>query len=359
MTRTCDVVVLGAGPAGALAALLLARAGRRAILLDKASFPRPKVCGDCLNPRVGELWRRNGLAAGFDALPHGTVREIELQEEGRPYYRRVLAGEGFRAVDRAVLDDWLRGEAVKAGAEFVGETPVRAVRRDGTVETDRGEYRGIYLIGADGRNSLAAQQTGLEAGTRCRRVGWQARLTGLPASSVVRLNSFNEGYYGLVDLPDESTHLAMVLDAKAKPKHAESTDPAAFLHRYLPKARVERLRSIAPIFRAPALPALGPIWLAGDAARVVEPFTGEGIYFALASGELAANLLIENWGRKSVDELAPLYRARHAALYRGELWVNRLTGWLLSRSGRSRRALALLRHWPRLIDGLTARVLPL
>ena len=353
MKERSDVVVVGAGPAGALAALLLARGGRRVTLIDKARFPRPKVCGDCFNPRIWELMERNSLAPGFGALPYREIDQIEFQSEGRAFYGQA-APKGFRVIERSAFDSWLAELAAEAGVEFLDGLGVHAVRPDGTVETERGDYQGTYVIGADGRNSLVAQQAGLIDRKPCRRIGWQATLRGIPADTFLRLNLFPEGYYGLVGLEgagegeDGRANLSMVLDARARIK------PEALIRRFLPDAVIEDLRSIAPISRPDALPAVGRRWLAGDAARVVEPFTGEGIYFSLASGELAARILLNHWGQR-VEAVAERYRTGHRTLYRGELGVNRLLRSIL-RHPALRRHAPRLERWPELIRRLTAGV---
>ena len=351
MKERSDVVVVGAGPAGALAALLLARGGRRMTLIDKARFPRPKVCGDCFNPRIWELMERNSLAPGFAALPHREIEQLEFQSEGRSFYGQA-APKGFRSIERSAFDAWLAELAVEAGVEFLDGLGVHAIRPDGTVETERGDYQGTYVIGADGRNSLVAQQAGLLDRKPCRRIGWQALLSNLPVGTALRLNLFPEGYYGVVGLDGEGApdraNLSMVLDARARIK------PEEIIRRFHPEAVIEDLRSIAPISRPDALPASGRLWLAGDAARVVEPFTGEGIHFALASGELAAQVLLKNWGQR-VETVAAHYRTAHHTLYRGELQINRLLRWLLKHPTPRRHA-PRLERWPSLLRRLTAGV---
>src|ERR1700677_1726045 len=119
-----DAVIVGAAPAGAVAALVLARAGKRVALLDRAAFPRAKVCGNCVNPSTWTIWRRLGLAESFAALPHHNTAGFAIHCEGRAVYTHDFpeSGRGPRVVSREVLDDWLRREAERAGAEFFPET---------------------------------------------------------------------------------------------------------------------------------------------------------------------------------------------------------------------------------------------
>ena len=108
-------------------------------------------------------------------------------------------------------------------------------------------------------------------------------------------------------------------------------------------------RTITPLSRAP-IPAAHPnLLLVGDAARVVEPFTGEGIYYALASGELAARHLL-------ADDL-PGFNAAHAKLYRGRLWVNHLARAAVLRPWLAEGLLAFAGAFPQALRFLTAKVI--
>src|SRR5450631_2260986 len=132
-----DAIIVGAAPAGSLAALVLARAGHRVALLDRAAFPRAKVCGNCINPAAWEIWQRLGLTESYAALPHQELAGFDIHCEGRLLYQhRFLPPQrGPRAISRDVLDDWLRREAQAAGAEFFPETTVTGLdSRHGIVQ---------------------------------------------------------------------------------------------------------------------------------------------------------------------------------------------------------------------------------
>ena len=121
-------------------------------------------------------------------------------------------------------------------------------------------------------------------------------------------------------------------------------------------------RTIAPLDRAPAPRAAvaqggAGVFLAGDAARVVEPFTGEGIYYALRSGELAAAAIVATVrGEMSAEQAAARYRETHTAMYRGRLWVNRLARTAGRHPRAASLALEILRWRPALLGLLTAKV---
>ena len=121
-------------------------------------------------------------------------------------------------------------------------------------------------------------------------------------------------------------------------------------------------RTIAPLDRAPASSAAVAVggtgvFLVGDAARVVEPFTGEGIYYALRTGELAAASLVAACrGEATTAEAAANYRAAHAASYRGRLWVNRLARLAGRHPRTASLALGAARWRPGLLGLLTRKV---
>ena len=170
-SRRFDALVVGAGPAGSIAALVLARAGARVALLDKARFPRDKACGDFIGPRGLQLLSDLGVAEppGLDVgdmvVVGPTGRRVVLPcFDGTTYPGRA------RSVTRMVFDDALRAAALAAGAEgydgradrpLPAEGPGAGVAGiDGFSVEDR-ELRADFVIGADGATSHVAQSAGL------------------------------------------------------------------------------------------------------------------------------------------------------------------------------------------------------
>ena len=120
------------------------------------------------------------------------------------------------------------------------------------------------------------------------------------------------------------------------------------MKRYLPGATYESWKSVHPISRLPWDVTNGQAWLVGDAARILEPLTGEGIYSALATGEMAA-LNILSIPKVGTEAAANRYRRQHRKLYGPRIWINSMVRWALEDSVRSTKIVSMLSLCPALI----------
>jgi geranylgeranyl reductase family protein len=316
-----DVAIVGSGPAGASCAAFCAMAGLRTLLLEREKFPREKVCGDCLNPSCTPVLERLGTAEAIRALPHGDLSRVEFIAIGGHTVSVPLPAGAEIALKRSLLDQALMSRAADAGAEVRdGVTVTSLVPPESGAEAWKISAAGEMiearsLVAADGRNSTVARLLGLLPRVAKERIGLQTHLP-LPADFGRRLvlQFLPEGYSGQAPVNDDELNLCLVGKAHSIPilrQWAERNFRLAPNHTW---------RTITPLRRAPIAAAQRRVFLVGDAARVVEPFTGEGIYYALRSGELAAEAIA-----RGDEELAMRsYAAAHAKLYRGRLWVNRL-----------------------------------
>jgi flavin-dependent dehydrogenase len=337
-----DIVIAGGGPAGSIAALILARAGKKVIVLEKSHFPRPKVCGYTLNPRCLPLLERHGLIDRFRQLPHFNHTGFTLEEEGRAVLRHDFRRDRTRSIDRADLDAWLAGEAQACGADYRFGLAIRGLG-PGHVQTSAGDFAAPLVLGADGRNSVIGRQSGLaRPAAACSRVGWQSYIALPGLDDHVHMNVFSEGYYGLSRVDANRITLTLVLSAAAK------VTPQQIMARYLPGAENTSWKSIHPISRPAARLTDGRIWLAGDAARVLEPLTGEGIYSALATGEMAARHIL-SIGTVGVRAAAQNYRRQHRRFYGPRSFINHFVRWSLEDPRRGRQIVRTLGRWPAVI----------
>ncbi len=319
-----DVAIIGGGPAGSSCAAFCALAGLEALVLERERFPREKVCGDCLNPSCWPVLERLGLAKQVRDLPHSKLASVEfIAIDGHKVVADLpTADECELSVKRSLFDDLLLKRARELGAQVREETIVTALahEEDWKVVTAAGEtFRARILIGADGRNSTVARLRDLLPRSARERVALQAHIP-LPRNFGKRvvLQFLREGYSGQAPVNETELNLCLV----GRPPTISSLRQWAQRHFEIPDN--QPWRTITPLTRSPVPCAHENLLFIGDAARVVEPFTGEGIYYALRSGELAAGAIAKIISGK--DRLPALREFTRVCteMYRGRLWINQL-----------------------------------
>jgi geranylgeranyl reductase family protein len=341
-----DVAIIGAGPAGATCAAFCARAGWRTLVIEKACFPRDKVCGDCINPACWPILERLDVAKRVLGQPHAQLAEVAfVSPRGRTLRLPIAASDrGEIAIPRRLFDAILLDRARELGAEVHEDSVLTALEKGWQLHTTRGEFSARFLVAADGRNSTVARLLGLLPAATKDRIGLQAHLPRPPEmQGRVAMHFLPCGYCGISDVGDGQFNLCLV----AQPEHLPDLKAWAGDRFTIPSDTV--WRTITPLKRAPISPIHDNLLVIGDAARVVEPFTGEGIYYALASGELAARHLIAN----DLNGFA----AAHAHLYRGRLWVNQLARAAVLRPWLADGILEFAHLYPRALRYLTNKVI--
>jgi geranylgeranyl reductase family protein len=350
MTRY-DVVVVGAGPAGATAAALTARAGFSTLVLERTQFPREKVCGDCLNPGAWKILDRLGVSEQIDRLPSARLRWVEFLDLAGRSIRFDLPNEprGERGIRRKHFDEALINHAISAGAEVRFGNPVLKVQNGTgwTVTTNDETVQGRFLLAADGRNSSVARLLAEYPKTRTDRVGLQTHFLA-PAEPHITLQLCQYGYLGLATIGDGLTNVCLV----CRPQHAEQIRQEATKKFGL--STEHRWQSITPLTRSVIQSKHANLMYIGDAARVVEPLTGEGILYALQSGMLAADAISSAIISRSDPAL--IYAQQHQKVYRRRLWVNQLARLAVLHPRISNKLLALLRLNPAPLKYLTSKV---
>src|SRR6476660_8012718 len=318
-----DVAIVGGGPAGSSCAAFCVLAGLRTLVLERENFPREKVCGDCLNPSCWPVLERLGLAQHVRDLPHSKLDSVEfIAIDGHKALVKLPTGDDCElSVKRSLFDELLLNRAHELGAHVREGTTVTALANSGNweIETAIGEsFSARILIGADGRNSTVARLSNLLPRPARERVALQAHVP-LPRNFGRRvvLQFLREGYSGQAPVNETELNLCLVGTPPTIPKLRQWAE-----HHFEIAGR-QAWRTITPLTRSPVPCAHTNLLFIGDAARVVEPFTGEGIYYALRSGELAADAIIKIFRDEDRQPALKEFARAHRAMYRGRLWINR------------------------------------
>ncbi|HEX4630258.1 MAG TPA: NAD(P)/FAD-dependent oxidoreductase [Chthoniobacterales bacterium] len=354
-----DVAIVGGGPAGSSCAAFCAAAGLRTALFERETFPREKVCGDCINPACWPILRRLGVAEGMRDLPHGKLARVDfIGITGQRISVALPEDDNAEiAIKRSLFDSALLERARELGATVFESATVTAL----TSPDPRNEYWKISvgneivktrtLVAADGRNSTVARLCGLLPRATKERVALQTHLP-LPDDfgDRVVLEFRPEGYSGQAPVGDGQLNVCLV----SVPKQIASL--RAWAEKRFGISSDHSWRTITPLTREPISPAQPSLFFVGDAARVVEPFTGEGIYYALASGELAAKAIALHGNGGNAVDVAIAYAAAHAQLYRGRLWINRLARAAVLSPRFGSAFLRVARFQPTLLRVLTRKI---
>ena len=356
VSRGWDVIVVGAGPAGSATALLLARAGARVLLLDRARFPREKPCSEYLSPESTRVLERLGpdvLAAVAAAAPARLTGMKVVAPSGRGVVGRF---ETFSfALPRTRFDTILRDAAEAAGVEVRERMKVEELVYDGgavggVIARDAGRgtrdaYRARVVVGADGLRSVVARRLGPVHAIGPKRVAFTAHVADVrDVHQLGEMHVGRPGYVGLGPIGNGVTTVALVVPAGEARRGARFFDE---LNRFPGVAgRFDARRTVRPVM------ATGPFarWsrravtdgalLVGDAADFFDPFTGQGIYSALRGAELAAAAIL--------DTLATGASLRQYARARRREFTGK---WLLE------RMIGIAVGWPALIERVVGRML--
>jgi flavin-dependent dehydrogenase len=325
--NTRDAIVIGAGPAGALSAYLLARAGLAVLLVERRALPRRKVCGGCLNARALASLDRAGLGARVRALGAMPVHRLRVHQRGRSAVLELPPG---LAVSRYALDDALAAAAVEAGCELLTETVAQVAPEDGVLPGERrrrvvlqraGETAVTALassvIVADGlgHRSLRDCPTFKSRGPASSRVGVGGEagpgVIGVEPGSITMAVG-RHGYAGAVEVEGGRVNIAAAVDpsflkdAGGPAQAVQLIFQGAGVAANGPFDAVDWLGTL-PLTRRLARPAARGVFVLGDAAGYVEPFTGEGMAWAFAGAEAVvpfAKRAMESGGRGLEDEWA-------------------------------------------------------
>jgi flavin-dependent dehydrogenase len=339
--RQFDIAIVGAGPAGSSAAIRLAAAGLKVVLIEKSRFPRQKLCGEFVSPECFRHLDTLGVLPDVTRLGSKIDRTVFYSRSGRSIsVESRWFGVGYEAVgiSRAELDLLLMERARSTGVEVLENTVVSGpivqneVVVGVTAKTARGAetIRAALTIDATGRSRIVSRKFD-EKQQKPDLVAFKAHLSGAQIDSgSCEIYSFEGGYGGCNRVEGGVYNLCFIV--KSSIARRIGSDPDAILKAVVygnPRAAAV-LRpaktvndwlaiTISQFGRGKLAPAKGLLCI-GDAAAFIDPFTGSGILMALESSAILSNCIVENWEEdNAIDRIAAVYSERHSEAFNRRL----------------------------------------
>ncbi len=291
MQYDADVIIAGAGPAGTIAAFELARQGVDVLILEKAEFPRYKVCGGGLTHKILQE-----IPFDVDSVIEREIFSIRFSCNFTDSFTLTATEPLIHCTMRDKLDQLLLRNAVEAGSRVMFGEHISGITQGHSgldIKTRRGSWKSHYLIGADGASSVVAKASGLWKNIM-PGMAWEAEMEAAPEdikqlSQTVFLDwGTIPGSYGWI-FPKQN-HFSVGIGGPASLSEQLKPYGEKFI-------RLSGIRFMGPqTMKAWPIPVRtkkglfhsGRILIAGDAAGLTDPMTGEGIYYAVKSGRHAA-----------------------------------------------------------------------
>ncbi len=321
LTKTLwDAIVIGAGPAGATSAFLLAKSGQKVLLIDKKRFPREKVCGCCLSGRAVQTLSDLGLAE----VLAGAVNCESFVLGANQRQLRLKTSNGL-TISRSVLDERLAKRAIEAGATFLQEASATILEHPGNIrevaisqDNQRQTVQGKIVLACGGLGHRILPDARAEEIAQHNKIGFSTILPSskLYESQTIYMATGPAGYVGLVVLEDGRLNLAAALRSDTIRKNKNLAAIISDLIRSagfpVPGGIDSTEWTGTPLLsRRRSHVARERLFILGDAAGYVEPFTGEGMAWAFSGAQAGLPVLlsaIERWDDKLIKQWEQTYR---------------------------------------------------
>lgn len=357
-----EVIVVGGGPAGASTAWALAREGVDVLVLDRAKFPRDKICAEYLSPQASRILSDMGVLDEIERSNPGHLAGMSVRAPNGFIANGEFASNhgfhGFRdkglAVRRTILDDIVLRGARAAGARIEESVRVTDVTRDVAARVNGvsamandGQpctLRARYVVGADGLRSVIGRRLGLVRTSRIwpRRIALVAHYRNVQGvTDMGEMHVDYDGYFGIVDVGEGTMNVAVVVPMSRAREIGD--DKIGFFENWIASRphlakRFEGSERMTPVrATGPFATASRRAWspgaaLVGDAADFFDPFTGEGIYAALRGGELLAPYLMDALAGNTAKEAGILsgYDDARKREFGGKWKIERIVGMAIA-----------------------------
>ncbi len=376
--KSYDVIVIGAGPAGCASALFLQQKGRRVLVLDRAAFPRDKVCGEFISPAADDILRELGVLDAIEQSNPVRLRGVAVSSYGKEELRidyPLCPGRGepmtSLSLPRLQLDHLLVQKLREQGVDvrerhavddfLYEENRITGVK--GRDEKNRPfAFSAKVVVDASGRNGLSLRRLGLirphkGPGKVALAAHWEN--VQFPRDYCY-MHISAPGYTGMAPVGGDSVNVVLVVeDRHIRGREVEALYQTVVLgnprrQSLLAGARLkERVRSVGSLAYDVRPAPLGGLVLVGDTMGFIDPFTGEGIYLSLRSAQLATEVIEKalQAGDVSRDFLAEYERRRKDEFHR-KFVLSRILQKMIYRPGWCDGAVALLRRNPHMAQTL-------
>ncbi|UJP65969.1 NAD(P)/FAD-dependent oxidoreductase [Mongoliitalea daihaiensis] len=328
-----EIIIIGGGLGGLIAAYLLAKHGRQVLLIEKKTYPFHRVCGEYISNEVKDFLIREGLFP--TDLDPADIHTFQLSAIDGKIANLPLEMGGF-GISRYALDLFLYQKAKSIGAEFLLQTQAeqvnfKAEQEKFEIHLLHGEvFTADYVIGAFGKRSKIDKSMGRSfMEQRSPYIGVKYHIRTEMDPHTVALHNFEGGYCGVNKVEGETYNLCYLGSRHSLKKYGSvPAMEAAVLHQNPHLKRIfkdseflfDKAEVINEINFEPKLPVENRVLMVGDAAGLITPLCGNGMAIAMHTGKLAAEQILSGKSRREIEKA---YMTEWNALFKQRLWVGR------------------------------------